>query len=260
MYRYLVQTPIPGSLVDFDNPMRQIKQQVDPQGWDSTGGPGAMEPLPSPVPVIVVSTNYWNHHEIEQQFSAQLRRVYSESSSWASSIGLPSPFLKAATFSVSDMKLEEFSRYISNTFGVAVEIDSGALTTARIPLDTPVTVSFSEIRLITALDLALGQTKCAWDVAENGSLMVTSPSAKKRTFRRDYQVGPLVLAPRARVADFDTLIEIVMSCVTPNSWKSVGGYATIQPKGNIAITVSHSVQGQIAVADLLANLLAAAGS
>lgn len=248
----------PGPLPDFDTPISQVEQDVDRDGWDRVGGPGTIQPLPAPVPVLVVSTTYWNHHQIEQQFADRLRRVYGQAAAASVNRGLPEQLTKPAAFAISEMKLEEFARYITNTFGLAVEIDGEALNAAGIQLDMPVTADFSDVRLLTALDLTLNQVGCTWDIGKSGTFHVTTHSrTEKTTTPRDYPVGPFVSRPRSQQPDFASLIKVLRSCVLPSSWEAVGGPASIQPKGSNMITVNQSLIGHFAVADLLTELRAA---
>ena len=74
--------------------------------------------------------------------------------------------------------------------------------------------------------------------------------------RRVYPVGDLVTSPMTKIADFDSLIDLIVTTISPTDWMENGtGDGEIQPfPSNLSLVVSQTKGNHAAIAALLARL------
>jgi general secretion pathway protein D len=195
------------------------------------------------------------------------------------------------TLNFKDAPLRQVIEDIRTHYNLNVYIDEVALAEQSIALNSPVSVTFDQISLRSALKLLLREVHLTY-VIRDEVLVVTTPSHSKGAQQRNsYQVGDLVIpvndsgdpdpAGAAPVegsrcgrspcgggtADNvcitkqpvktteESLIRLITSTVEPGSWSDMGGPGTIQyfPL-TMSLVINQTPDVQEQVADLLAAL------
>ena len=223
--RVYVMKKKPAQWEDVEELSNQIVSQVSPDEWDRVGGAGNSYPLYT-LPALVVRNTYWVLREIEKRFGQQLQRTHVGPLSFPTGLRVPDALLKPCTMEVHAMKLSEFATYLNNSFGLKCELDGQAMKDVGIPDDLPVSAVFRQVRLMTALDLVLGNCDLMYVIKEDGTLTITTPSAAlSQLVSVDYPVGPLTNSGSGLPPDNASLHQLIRNNVAPTSWTDVGGLA-----------------------------------
>lgn len=98
-------------------------------------------------------------------------------------------------------------------------------------------------------------------IRASGAEEVASSERARSLFARTYAIADLVIpepkpgaddAPNAWLAEFDSLIELITSTVTPDSWKNAGGPASIRVSPtNLSLVIVQTAQAHEQIEDLL---------
>ena len=259
--RVYVMKKKPAQWEDLKELRNQIMSQVSPGEWDRLGGAGTSYSHYT-LSVLVVRNTYWVLREIEERFGQQLQRTHVGPLSFPTGLRVPDALLKPCTMEVHAMKLSEFATYLNNSFGLKCELDGQAMKDVGIPDDLPVSAVFRQVRLMTALDLVLGNCDLMYVIKEDGTLTITTPSAAlSQLVSVDYPVGPLTNSGSGLPPDYTSLHQLIRNNVATDSWTDVGGAGSItlptarQRQGTI--TIRQSLRIHVAVAEFLDQLRAA---
>lgn len=198
------------------------------------------------------------------------------------SLGEPTRSLKAAT-SPAERRIEqalasptemEFIEtplgdvvdYMEDYHRIPIEIDHKALEEVGKGAETAVTASFRGLSLRSSLNLILSELELTY-LIENEVLSITTIEvAKNRLTTKVYPVADLITRsdrPDGDPADFDTMIELITSTVTPETWEDVGGAGAIRGATlrNVDILViSQTYHGHRRIAALLDDLRLVTGA
>ncbi len=176
---------------------------------------------------------------------------------------------------------------IREQMGIHVQVNQSALDDMGIDCDLPVTVTVTDLPLASALELAFLDSGLTWTVW-NEALVITTPEKAadlEMLVTRVYPVGDLVLhgpgpvgtprwmlwsghggvpPPQAKAlpgsdANFDRLIEMITSTISPTSWGDVGGPGSIEyykVNDEEVLIISHTYRVQRAIERLFSDLRA----
>jgi outer membrane protein assembly factor BamD (BamD/ComL family) len=154
--------------------------------------------------------------------------------------------------------LQDVVDFLKDYHDIEIQIDTRALEDVGIGTDTPVTKNLKNISLRSALRLMLRELDLTGVAQDEVLLITTSEEAANRLDTKVYPVADLVQAVDEngnRVADFDSLIEIISSTVEPTTWDEVGGPGSIAPfPTNLSITVSQTQEVHREIEQLLGRL------
>ncbi len=155
--------------------------------------------------------------------------------------------------------------------GVPVRFDVSSLDDYGIALDTPITFQESGIRLRDGLTLLLQPLDLVWTIDHGRVIVSAEDYLDSRLLTKVYDVRHLVdlvpmpqydgfgtpLAGATYQYDFDSLLDVIMSSIEPESWDEVGGYAAIRPywtRRMRVIVVSQSYPAHEKIEELLFKL------
>lgn len=249
-----------------------ITGQIAPRTWGRVGGLGHValftHPSPSWVSCLVIRQTFAVHREIEERFSGELQRVRPEEHPFLTQLQLPDVLLRVTSFKVREMPLGEFAVYLQDTFALPFELDAESLAAINMDSRIPVTAAFTGVRLMTALDLILQDINCTWSVTEDGKQVTIHAPGKALWITKDYRVSQFTHRTKVnaqghgkaggKYVDSDTLIALVTGFVSPSSWVDARGKGAVEPKGRDMLTIRQTVQGHLAICDLLDQLEASA--
>jgi hypothetical protein len=140
---------------------------------------------------------------------------------------------------------------LQQEYGIPIKLDSHALEETGINRDETVTVNIHNVSLRSALRLMLKELQLTYVIVDE-VLMITTPEAAESNLKTCvYDIGSLT---GDRGADFDSIIDAIVSCVATDTWsENGGGEAEIRPIKPGLIVVSQTA----AVHEEVRNLLEA---
>ncbi len=162
------------------------------------------------------------------------------------------------TLSMRDVPLTDFTEYLAKVLGVHVHVDRKAIEDANLKVDLSVTCEIKNISGRSALNQILKDVELGWTIA-NESLVITSKEGASNTSEvRIYPVGDLLDAideNGVRSLAWDSMIELIKSSITPESWDDVGGHGTIHGNDKSgSLVVSQTLETHEKIAQLLEGL------
>jgi hypothetical protein len=149
-----------------------------------------------------------------------------------------------------DTPLKDIVDRLENEYGISIQLDDKALTDAGVNADTPITASFTNVRLRTALELILLRHELNWTIQDDVLVITTDARAKEHVETRIYLVRDLVEVhdEHGVAEDYDSLIDVVASIISPTAWTDSGGTGSIAPYSNaraLVISQTREVHEQI---------------
>lgn len=235
--------------VTFDDLLRDVTGNVNPQSWDTVGGPGSLCPMPPGV--LVVTQTQAVHRQIEKHYKGILKRVRMPFP--ATVPGLVGPdvaktLLEPTKIDFIETPLEDIVKFLKGVHDAEITLDARALEDVGIGTDTPITMHRKSIGLGSTLSLMLSDLELVWTADKTGIRITTPEAAAAKIELAHYPINALVQAGQT-----DHLIDAITSCVAPASWDDVGGPGSIQVgRGTLDVRQSFAVHQQ--VAQLLADL------
>jgi len=169
--------------------------------------------------------------------------------------------------------LQDVVDFLKDYHAIEIQIDTRALQNVGLGTDAPITRNLRGISLRSALTLMLRELDLTF-LIENEVLMITTPEeAECRLTTKIYPVGDIINRAEFAAfdapghgggsADYDSLIEMITSCIEPTSWADVGGPGSIAPmtvRGTETLVIAQTYQVHHKIAALLADLRAVAGA
>jgi len=160
-----------------------------------------------------------------------------------------------------EMPLNQILMILAEDYKIPIQIDTAALDAIASSPEVEVTLTVNDVSLRSALDLMLrsaGAEGLTYVVDDEVLLITTQEEAEKRLEVRVYRVDDLNISkpwpyPGATAyADFNSLIDLIASCVERESWMDNGtGEGEIQPYGDGLIVISQTRRVHDQVAQLL---------
>ena len=158
-----------------------------------------------------------------------------------------------------DWKMEqvpigEIAETVSKWCGINVLVDAKALEEVGLESDVVLTFHANRVSAEVALDQLLAPVKLSWIVMD-GLLILTTPEVvETHPSTRIYNVRDL-LAKSYRSDgrtsyDFESMIELIMGTIQPNTWDTVGGPSSIEVYNNdfdaaLVISQTHIAHREI---------------
>jgi len=235
--------------VTFDDLLRDITGNINPQSWDTVGGPGSLCPMPPGV--LVVTQTQAVHRQIEKHYKGILKRARIPFP--ATVPGLVGPavaktLLEPTTIDFIETPLKDIVEFLKGVHDAEITLDVRSLEDVGIATDTPITMHKKGIKLGSALSLMSSDLELVWTADKTGIRITTPEAAGAKIELVHYPINALVQAGHT-----DHLIDAITSCVAPASWDDVGGPGSIRMgRGTLDVRQSFAVHQQ--VAQLLADL------
>jgi len=206
-----------------------ITSTVRPLSWTDGGGPGVIEVLPGG---LAVANSLEVHQQIEQLLKCLEQVSVDETSTAPIDVGAWPSSRHAAILRALDQEtileflgtpLADVCDYLSELHEIPIVLDHRALEDIGLDGDTLVVEQLSGIRLKAALNLLLHQLDLTFVVREDVLMITTPEEAETMLTIRLYPVRDLIGVPMPDGADYDSLIELVNSMISPTSWPHAGG-------------------------------------
>jgi hypothetical protein len=156
------------------------------------------------------------------------------------------------TLSITDVSLKELVAQWREKFNINIMVDVRRLEEEGLAADeVRFHAELSDIRFSSALKILLDAYDLAYIPRADHLLITTPVHVESELLPKVYPVQDLVLAIRGgRVEqDFDSLIETVSAAISPESWETYGGPAsikTVPTAGVLVISQSHEAHRRIA--------------
>lgn len=154
---------------------------------------------------------------------------------------LPAQLAASATHDFTDSSLREIIEWLQKEQGLVVLLDTRALADLGLSAAEPVSDRLENAPIYWLLNRlrAIGVT---W-YFEDDVLHITSPElAEQRPTTLTYNVSDLLDAGYT----LDRLIDVISSCIAPNSWDTVGGPGALNSLGDVLfVRQTHEVQWQV---------------
>jgi hypothetical protein len=146
----------------------------------------------------------------------------------------------------SETPLEEVVNLLQEEYGIPIQIDHGALDSAGMSPDEPVTINVHNISLRSALRLMLKKLQLTSIVRDEVLLITTHDEAEKELTTCVYNIRGFVEDTSDK--SIDALIDTIISCVSRETWKKNGGHEAeiraLKP-GLLVISQTQAVHEQI---------------
>jgi hypothetical protein len=232
---------------DFDSLIDAITSNIRPTTWDGVGGPGSIMPFESAgIVALVVTQTESVHRELESLFS-RVRSVAGAHAGVASKstgpqmkLGTPrsavetlllrsSPLAEAAIRSAlakpidvryDKTPLNRVAADLQAKLGIPVQLDVKALNDVKVAVDTHVAFASSRVSAKATIALLLRQLGLGSVIWDDVLLITTPEEAENVDETRVYDVSDLV--GRSDDKDFDSIIDMITSCVRPMTWEGSG--------------------------------------
>jgi hypothetical protein len=236
-----------------------VTTTVEPWNWDEVGGRGHLEAVPG---ALIVVSRPAIHREVRQLLAtlanAEIRPPSPEPRSLPPLVDTPerrrvlAALDQPASMWAIDKPLEKLLADLSTHYGLPIVVDTRHLEEAGIAPDTPVTKRFAPMPLASVLRHVLRELDLTFMVRDGAVLVTTPEEAEAELLNELYSVHDLVASPRG--PDFDSLIDLITTNLTPPTWADVGGPGTISAFGDGWLVVSQSADEQARLAIFLAQL------
>jgi hypothetical protein len=161
-----------------------------------------------------------------------------------------------------NVRLGDVADELRTKHGLPVRLDLPALAGDGLDAETPISQSVQGVSLRSALGSALRKVGLATTLRRDELWIVAQPAAYQRT--RFYAIDDLVRPAgdaAGRLRARQDLLEVVTSCVSPESWREAGGTdgeaAWYDGNGVIGIAITHNDRAHEAIGSLLAALRSA---
>ncbi len=254
----------------FDHLVEIIQSICAPDTWDEVGGAGSIEPMDAWNVIAVAQTA-----EVHEQISgllATLRKVREGNKNGNGKVDSSEVFSErdraerdkieqaldqASTLDFDEAPLSDVADFIGQQHGINILIDARALDDVGIGSDTPVTFTIKNIRLRSALKLALKELDLVFVVRGEILLITTPEESENQLADRVFNVADLLgKRPRDDSANvgksYDDLVRLITTSVEPDTWDEVGGPGAIEVAADWGLLIVSQTQD---VQDQITNLL-----
>ena len=141
--------------------------------------------------------------------------------------------------------LADVAKFLAEQQKIAVTLDQRALADVGISPDVPMTLKLGPLPLESALALLLRPLDLTWVIRDEGLLITTPEEAERALITATYNVRDLVASIRG---DMDSLMDVILSTISPASWDQVGGPGSLAPlpaSGSLQIRQTLQVHRKI---------------
>jgi hypothetical protein len=146
---------------------------------------------------------------------------------------------------LKDMSFGRAIGLVAALSGLPITLDPDAMARLGVTLNDPITVRLKDATLEEILQEVLAKRGMGY-VAEDGQVVVSGPAEEnEQLYRVSYTVSDLTGDDKAAM---DKLIAMVQKLVSPESWRTNGGWGTIEAdKTALVVTQTAAVHDQILV-------------
>lgn len=176
---------------------------------------------------------------------AELPEISDEPRAIDPSALLPAKLSAKATHDFSDSSLREVVAWLQDEQGIAVLLDTNALSEIGVSPAEPVSDRLDDAPIYLLLN-RLGSMELAWYYDDDVLYITSEEAAENRTVTLPYNVGDLLDADYK----MERLTEVIQTTIAPEAWNDVGGPGMLNALGDV-LFVGQSGQYQRDVEALL---------
>ncbi len=162
------------------------------------------------------------------------------------------------TLGFSQTPLRDVVQALSRELRLPVYLDEKPLSEAGVTADTTITLSRRTAPAEAALKALLDPLDMNWITTDGAILLTTQAVEKERIVTRVYPVQDLIAAVDEsgnESYDFDSLIDLITSTISPSSWTESGGAGGISPfSQSLVLVIPQTREVHEQIEDLLAAL------
>ena len=219
---------------DFDQLIDVLTTTVEPDSWDVVGGPGTISEVGDRW-LVVAQTE-----EIQLRIARTLSRIRAHLEPGVDPAGdLPlepiddvAPAIhqaldKEVTLKFESRQLGDVCTDLSQQLSIPVIPRQAMLADAQIPLETPVSCDLPPLPLAHALAILLEEHKLTFDPRGDVLYVTTPEDAESQLVTRIIDVRHLLDAAGGGF-DETMIVDLVETCIAPDSWGETGGPGTSQ--------------------------------
>ncbi len=130
------------------------------------------------------------------------------------------------TFEFEETSLKDVAVYLAELHDITIKLDLRALHDEGLDPELPITCGLQMVKLRSALNLMLHDLDLTY-VVDNEVLEITTTAASKERLKtKVYAVTELVGNCGQKL---ESLVDILTTCITPESWTEDGGEGSIRP-------------------------------
>lgn len=236
--------------LEFDDLIRDLTRNIDPQNWDSVGGPASLTACP-PCALVIAQTQA-NHRQIEKHYGDLMTPVRSPVAGKSPGLvgdSVAAELEKATRLEFVETPLKDVVAFLRARHKLEITIDEKSLSDVGVGLDVPITTTLKDIRLCSALSLLLAPLDLVWQANQTG-IRIMTPDAAESNLQLVFYRGDDLLAN----GQPDDLIAAITSTIAPDSWDAVGGAGSIHLGVRGTLDVRQTFAAHRQVAQLLADL------
>ncbi len=149
--------------------------------------------------------------------------------------------------------LREVAEELSRQFQIPIVLSPKKLEEASVSPDTPVTKHLENLSLESILGLILRDVELVFTIRDEVLLITTPEDNESQLDTRVYPVLDLVTTRKAGSSfyvggDYDSLIDLIIATIRPDSWDDVGGPWAIDAldnAGSLVISQTQIVHRQV---------------
>lgn len=152
---------------------------------------------------------------------------------------------KPVSVDFTDVPILDALASLVKEYHLPLWIDKAAISEAGIDEKSSVTLRLEGVSLRTVLRLICEPLQLTWMVRDDALVVTTAVRSASRLETRIYEVGHLLYQN-----NIDELIEVLTSCIEPDSWDEVGGPGSvraIKASRVLVIRQTPSVQSRISI-------------
>ena len=260
----LAKSPISDDedLADYDSLVECIESTIEPNSWDSVGGPGSITSIKG---VLAVSNTLEVQTEIARLLTT-LRRfpplLVADSETALTVVDLDDDVSKQRLQEVlqqnvrlefADEPMVDAIRHVKQLVNAEILFDTQAMLDENVDQSDTVNLHVKDVTLGRAFELLLRDLNLTC-IIDREALVITSEASAEETLRtRVYGCGDLVDAVdppsyRRALTDLGELIQSIQSTISPASWDDVGGpgaMMALPSRGVLVVSQTDAVHGAL---------------
>lgn len=224
----------------------QVVEGFDPFGDAPASDPFGGAPAPKQPKVRISAAE-----DAEPDSTVPKPKRYDRKQRTSAEIGIENALNEKTHIDFIETPLSEVTDYLSQVHEIQIVLDTPALTSEGVTVDTPVTKELKDVSLRSALNLIGRDLELDYMISDE-VLMITSQA-----------VAATTMEPRLYVFDDawpvskSELAQLLMTAVAPESWSDTGGHGTIIPyQEGLLVRQNQRIHHQI---NELLNQLAKSG-
>lgn len=245
--------------VDYDSLIELVTSVSSPDSWEDVGGEGSIQGYRG----LLVVSNVINVHQEIETLLRSIREVCGKSiqptakqqAKQRRAARFELAIAQDAEWRFEEEPLSNVVQYFSERLKIPVLLENRALEDLAINRDEPITSEINGIQFGDAMGIVLESVGLVYDFQDEFVLITSPEEAEGDIVSNVYNVSKLVnpsemLNEHEVTKEIDSVIELVQSTISPDSWEEVGGEGSVQGlarHGVIVCANTNHVQQQVSI-------------